>query len=76
MPDSYRTLSSLCNNKNGYDNHLIIEEKDISDHNVFIKCIEIHSAVSKGNISALDMEEEDLRRRWGEGEKEKKVKEK
>lgn len=39
-------------NKNGYNDYLIEEEEGINDHNVVIKCAEIQTAISEGEISA------------------------
>jgi hypothetical protein len=38
-------------NKNGYGDYLIEEEEGINDHNVVLKCAEIQSAISEGELS-------------------------
>ncbi|TKY48056.1 Pyrophosphate-energized vacuolar membrane proton pump [Spatholobus suberectus] len=43
------------NNKNGYGDYLIEEEEGINDHNIVVKCADIQSAISEGELSALDL---------------------
>lgn len=40
------------NNKNGYNDYLIEEEEGINEDNVVVKCAEIQTAISEGEISA------------------------
>lgn len=42
--------SSSPGNKNGYGDYLIEEEEGINDHNVVVKCAEIQSAISEGEL--------------------------
>ena len=49
-PERHGPSSSPRNNKNGYGDYLIEEEEGINDHNVVIKCAEIQSAISEGEV--------------------------
>ena len=42
--------SGSNNNKNGYGDYLIEEEEGINDHSVVVKCADIQSAISEGEI--------------------------
>lgn len=39
--------------KNGYNDYLIEEEEGLNDHNVVVKCSEIQTAISEGEMSWL-----------------------
>lgn len=52
-----RHSSSSNNGKGpGYGDYLIEEEEGLNDHNVVVKCADIQTAISEGEVSGLDLE--------------------
>ncbi|XP_044958394.1 pyrophosphate-energized vacuolar membrane proton pump-like [Hordeum vulgare subsp. vulgare] len=43
--------SAAVDAKNGYGDYLIEEEEGLNDHNVVIKCAEIQTAISEGELT-------------------------
>lgn len=49
-PEKQSTASA---GKNGYNDSLIEEEEGLNEHNVVLKCAEIQSAISEGDIFSV-----------------------
>lgn len=45
--------SRSSGNKNGYTDFLIDEEESVNEHSVVLKCAEIQSAISEGELLSL-----------------------